>query len=153
MHLGGQNFQIHGLTMKDYDQMVQLWETCGLPFRPRGRDSRRAIKAQMRADPDFFLGAFEDSHLIGTVIISCEGRKGWINRLAVDPEHRRKGIARALIVEAERVLRERGIRVYCVLIKDSNESSRNLFKKAGYKELKDIRYFSKRDSEEVLGLD
>jgi len=149
MHLGGQDIQIHGLTMNDYDQMVQLWNNCGLPFRPRGRDSGRAIAAQMKADPHFFLGAFEDSHLIGTVIISCDGRKGWINRLAVDPEHRRKGIAKALIAKAEKVLRERGIRVFCVLIKDSNESSRNLFKKAGYKELKDIKYFTKRDSEEV----
>ena len=149
MHLGGQDIQIHGLTMNDYDQMVQLWNNCGLPFRSRGRDSKEAIAAQMEADPHFFLGAFEDSHLIGTVIISCDGRKGWINRLAVDPEHRRRGIAKALIAKAEKVLRERGIRVFCVLIKDSNESSRNLFKKAGYKELKDIKYFSKRDSEEV----
>jgi len=149
MHLGGQDIGIRRLTINDYDQMVQLWKNCGLPFRPRGRESKKAIEAQMTADPHLFLGAFEDSHLIGTVIISCDGRKGWINRLAVDPEHRRKGIAKALVTEAEKVLRERGIRVFCVLIKDSNESSRNLFKKAGYKELKDIKYFSKRDSEEV----
>lgn len=149
MHPGAQDIGIRRLTINDYDQMVQLWNSCGLPFRPLGRDSKKAVASQMKADPNFFLGAFQDSHLIGTVIISCDGRKGWINRLAVDPEHRRKGIAKTLIAEAEKVLRERGIRVFCVLIKDSSESSRNLFRKAGYKELKDIKYFSKRDSEEV----
>jgi len=148
MHLGGQDIQIRGLAINDCDQMVQLWRNSGLSFRPHGRDSKEAIEAQMTADPHFFLGAFEGSHLVGAVIISCDGRKGWINRLAVKPEHRRKGTAKALIAEAERALRERGIRVFCVLIKDSNESSRNLFKNSGYKELKDIKYFSKRDSEE-----
>jgi len=149
MHPSGQDIEICHLTIKEYDQMVQLWKNCGLPFRPRGRDSKKAIEAQMEADPRFFLGAFEDSHLVGTVIISCDGRKGWINRLAVDPGHRRKGIAKALITEAEKVLRERGIRVFCVLIEDSNESSRNLFKSSGYIELKGVKYFSKRDSEQV----
>lgn len=149
MHLGGQDIQIHGLTINDYDQMVQLWNNCSLPFRRLGRDSKKAIAAQMKADPHFFLGAFEGSHLVGTVIISCDGRKGWINRLAVDPEHGRKGIGKALIAEAEKVLRERDIRVYCVLIKDSNKSSKSLFRNVGYEELRNIKYFSKRDSEEV----
>lgn len=120
-----------------------------MPFRPRGRDSRKAIEAQMKEDPDFFLGVFEHSRLIGTVIASSDGRKGWIKRLAVDPEHRRKGIATALIAEAEKTFRKRGVRVFCVLVKNSNESSKNLFMKLGYEELKDIRYFSKSDSEEA----
>jgi len=129
--------------------MVQLWRRSGLPFRPAGRDSREAIEAQMEVDPDFFLGAFDDSSLVATIIVSCDGRKGWLNRLAVSPEYRLRGIAKALIAEAEKVLRERGIGVFCVLIKDSNESSRKLFENAGYEELEGIRYFSKRDSEEA----
>ena len=120
-----------------------------MPFRPLGRDSRQAIEAQMKANPDFLLGAFEDSRLVGTVVVSCDGRKGWINRLAVDPKHRRKGIGKALIAEAEKALRKGGIRVFCVLIKDSNESSKSLFRNVGYEELRNIKYFSKRDSEEV----
>ena len=103
----------------------------------------------MTENPDFFLGVFEDSCLVGAVMAGCDGRKGWLNRLAVDPEHRGRGIAKALIDEAEKTLREHGVRVFCVLIKDSNESSKNLFKKSGYEELKDIKYFTKRDSEEV----
>lgn len=149
MHLEGQDIQVRRLTMNDYDEMVHLWRNSGLPFRHRGRDSREAIAVQMKADPDFFIGAFEGSHFVGAVIASCDGRKGWINRLAVGPEHRRRGIAKALIAEAEKALEERGIRVFSVLIKDSNESSKSLFRNAGYEELEDIRYFSRRESEEV----
>ena len=103
-----------------------------MPLRPAGRDSKEAIEAQMEDDPDFFLGAFEDVSLVAAIIVSSDGRKGWLNRLAVNPEYRRRGIAKALIAEAERVLRERGVRVFSALIWDSNESSKSLFEDLGY---------------------
>ena len=101
----------------------------------------------MKENPDFLIGAFDDSILIGVVIASCDGRKGWINRLAVDPRYRRQGIAKTLISEAEKALRQKGIRVFSALIFNSNEASKKLFKECGYSELEDIKYFSKRDSE------
>jgi ribosomal protein S18 acetylase RimI-like enzyme len=103
----------------------------------------------MRANPDFFLGYVEDNQLIATVIISCDTRKGWINRLAVSPEHRERGIAKALVAESERKLRQHGIRIFSALIEDHNTTSKNLFKECGYVQHDDIFYFSKRDSEEV----
>jgi len=141
--------EIRHLTINDYEDMVKLWSGAKLPFKPHGRDSKEAIAAQMKANPDFFLGAFEGNRLIGTVIISCDMRKGWINRLAVDPEFRLRGVAKALIAESEKVLRKYGIRIVCALIEDYNVASKRLFKKLGYVEHRDIIYFSKRENEEV----
>jgi ribosomal protein S18 acetylase RimI-like enzyme len=141
--------EIRHLTINDYEDMVKLWSKAKLPFKPHGRDSKEAIAAQMKANPDFFLGAFEGNRLIGTVIISCDMRKGWINRLAVDPEYRLRGVAKALIAESEKVLRKYGIRIVCALIEDYNVASKRLFKKLGYVEHRDIIYFSKRENEEV----
>lgn len=141
--------EIRRLTINDYEEMVRLWLRAKLPFKPKGRDSKEAIAVEMKANPDFFLGAFEDNHLVGTVIISCDTRKGWINRLAVDPDHRHHGIAKTLIAESERTLRKHGIRIFCVLIEDYNVLSKKLFKECGYVEHHDIAYFSKRDSDEI----
>jgi ribosomal protein S18 acetylase RimI-like enzyme len=141
--------EIRHLTINDYEDMVKLWSRAKLPFKPHGRDSKEAIAAQMKANPDFFLGAFEGNRLIGTVIISCDMRKGWINRLAVDPEYRLHGVAKALIAESEKILRKYGIRIVCALIEDYNVASKRLFKKLGYVEHRDIIYFSKRENEEV----
>jgi ribosomal protein S18 acetylase RimI-like enzyme len=141
--------EIRRLTINNYPEMVTLWTRAKLPFKPQGRDTREAIETQMKVNPEFFLGAIEDNRLMGTVIISCDLRKGWINRLAVDPDHRRRGIAKVLIAESEKVLKRHGIRIFCVIIEDYNTVSKKLFKECGYVEGRDIIYFSKRDSDEV----
>lgn len=141
--------QIRRLTIDDYLEIVSLWSRGELPFKPEGRDSRRALEAQMNANPDFFLGAFEDGQLVGTVVLSSDMRKGWINRLAVDPGCRRRGVAKALIEESEETLRNHGLRIFCSLIEGSNGPSKALFKKCGYSEHADISYFTKRDSDAV----
>jgi ribosomal protein S18 acetylase RimI-like enzyme len=141
--------EIRRLTIEHYKQIVNLWCRARLPFKQEGRDSREAIMVQMKANPDFFLGAFEGNRLVGTVIISCDSRKGWINRLAVDPCYRHRGAAKTLIAESEARLRKRDIRIFCALIEDYNAKSKKLFKKCGYVEHHDIIYFSKRDSNSV----
>ena len=139
--------EIRRLTESNYADMTRLWIKASLPFKPKGRDSEETIAAEMKACPDFFLGAFEEDRLVGTVIVSSDLRKGWINRLAVDPDRRRQGIAKALIAEAEKILRKHGLRILCALIEESNVPSRELFKKCSYSESHDILYFSKRDSD------
>jgi ribosomal protein S18 acetylase RimI-like enzyme len=129
--------------------MIRLWSRSVLPFKPNGRDSREAISNEIELHPDYFLGAFENGRLVGTAIISCDLRKGWINRLAVDAAYRRRGIAKALVSECERILRKDGIRIFCVLIEASNVASLFLFEKSGYVMHDDIAYFCKRDSNNV----
>ncbi len=139
---------IKPLTKKDYPAMVTLWEKAGLPYRPRGRDSEKAIQNQMEENPDLFLGAFLNNELIGCIIATFDGRKGWINRVAVLPEYQRQGIGVNLVKAAEKALKERGAAVIGVLIFETNKQSLALFKKVGYSISKDILYLSKRESEE-----
>ncbi|MCS7124201.1 MAG: GNAT family N-acetyltransferase [Candidatus Bathyarchaeota archaeon] len=141
--------KIRRLRAEDYPELVHLWLRAGLSFKPKGRDSHEAVTKQMEENPDFFLGAFHDGRLIGAVIVSSDMRKGWINRLAVHPDYRRRGVAKALVAEAEKVLRQKGIRIFCALVENSNLASKRLFKACGYVEHRNIVYFSKRDSDEV----
>ena len=103
----------------------------------------------MRRDPGLFLGAFLEDRLVGSVIASFDGRKGWINRLAVDPDERRQGIGRKLTEEAERVLRARGSQITGALVEADNSQSLALFEKCGYTIHKDMLYLTKRDSGQV----
>lgn len=139
--------KISSLTITDYDHIVALWKSAGLPFKPSGRDRKPAVQAQMAENPDFFLGAFEDGKLVGVVVATSDSRKGWINRLAIDPDFRRRGVAKRLILEAENALQKHGLEMFCALIDDDNEVSKQLFKKCGYEEHRDIVYFRKKPSD------
>jgi ribosomal protein S18 acetylase RimI-like enzyme len=141
--------EIRKLTISDYEEMVKLWSRARLPYKPKGRDSKETITIEMRANPEFFIGTFEDNRLIGIVIITCDMRRGWINRLAVEPDYRKRGVAKILVGESEKILRKHGVRIFCALIDDDNAASQALFKECGYVEHRDIIYFSKRDSDEV----
>ncbi|MCK4310133.1 MAG: GNAT family N-acetyltransferase [Methanomicrobia archaeon] len=137
------------LEFSDYDSLINVWKRSGLPIKKFGRDSRENIQKQMKDDHLLFLGAFEGNKLIGVVLVNHEGRKGWINRLAVLPEFQRRRVASKLIEYGETWLREKGIKIYATLIEDYNNTSKTLFKKLGYISHSDIFYFSKRESDET----
>ena len=142
--------EIRTLSIEDYDSIIKLWERAGLPSKPKGRDSKRAMERQMVSSPDLFIGAFYQGKLVGVVIGSYDGRmKGWINRLAIDPERRRMGIAQRLINAVERNLEKRGAAILCALFETPNNGSLSLFKKLGYTVHRDILYASKRESEDA----
>lgn len=140
--------QIRYLTPEDIDALHTLWRSAGLSVRDRGRDSRESLTREMQSHPRNFIGLFIDERLVGSVLATGDGRKGWINRVAVDPSHRRQGLALRLIEEAEQELKQRGITVIALLIEPGNDPSRRLFERAGYKDFPGIIYMSKRDSAE-----
>lgn len=142
-------YELVTLTAADYDQVRALWETAGLPIRPHGRDSAEQFARQMAAGTQTVLGVQAGDRVIGVVLATHDGRKGWINRLAVHPDFRRKGIGRMLVEQAERVLRAQGLQIVAALIDDGNTASLALFEQAGYTRHPDIHYLTKRDSQDV----
>ena len=91
-----------------------------------------------------FLGIEEHGKLIGSVVATHDGRKGWINRLAIAPSARRRGGARALVAAAEQRLGSQGILIIACLIEQENDPSLSLFASLGYRRLDDIVYHAKR---------
>ncbi len=137
------------LTTSNYRQLVALWDAAGLSYRPNGRDSQAALANQVERGWLTILGIESGGDLIAAVLITHDGRKGWINRLAVHPDHRRQGIARKLITASEEVLNDKGIEVYAALIELGNEASMALFGDAGYVDYEGIHYVTKREREDV----
>lgn len=141
--------KLRKLTPADYPELVKLWKRSGLPYKPRGRDSRAHIAKEMKAHPDFFIGLFDRNLLIGAIIATHDGRKGWLNRIAVDPDYRRQGWARKLTLAGERALRRHGIHIFGLLIHVYNRASLKLAQSLGYQLHRDILYLSKRDRQSV----
>ncbi|MDG4839734.1 GNAT family N-acetyltransferase [Micromonospora sp. WMMD967] len=81
----------------DYDSVVALWTATG-----RDVLSRAELTAKLTRDPQLFLVAEVDQTLAGVVLGTYDGRRGTILRLAVAPEHRRRGLASLLVAELEK---------------------------------------------------
>lgn len=134
----------------DHPRLLALWEAAGLHSKPEGRDSLPAFERQMVGGMVIPIGVeTEEGKLVGVVLASHDGRKGWINRLAVHPDYRRRGIAKTLITAAEEALRERGFQIFSALIEPGNDVSLALFQSAGYEEWPGMHYVSKRDNQDV----
>jgi ribosomal protein S18 acetylase RimI-like enzyme len=139
-------------TLKEEDvvPMLELWRNAELEYRPRGRDTPEKLQAELRRAPDLFWGAFDGEKIIGSVFGTLEGRrKGWLNRLAVHPDYRRKGVAKALIATCEESLAKRGAGVIAVFTLEENEASARLLKSCGYARFPGIRYYTKRERDDI----
>lgn len=90
------------------------------------------------------IGLRVEGKLVAVVIATHDSRKGWINRLAVDPNYRRQGLGLQLIRLCEEQFRSVGIDIWAALIEDWNEASLALFRKAGYHIHDNITYASQR---------
>ena len=91
--------EIRGLTAADCPEVLSLWARAGLAVDVEGRDSSDSLQEQLETFSETYLVAEDDGRIVGVALGTHDGRKGWINRLAVDPAHRRRGVAEALVRE------------------------------------------------------
>lgn len=140
--------RIRRLDATDYPGVLALWHRAGLhTIRPRGRDAPEALARELERGRATVLGVDdEDGRLVGVVVATHDGRKGWINRLAVDPETRRQGFGRRLVESAEHALASQGIHVIAALVEEPNDASLAFFQASGYRLARNVRYLSKRDA-------
>jgi len=114
----------------DEPAVVALWARCGLT-RP-WNDPHKDIARKLAVRPDLFLVAELDGTVIGTVMVGYDGHRGWINYLGVDPDCRRRGVGRALMAEAERLLRLEGCSKINLQVRTGNAEAIEFYRRIGY---------------------
>lgn len=142
-------YPIIELTIDQYDDIVACWANAGLPYRPKGRDSREMLAVEMALEFTATFGIYDADRLIGVALANWDGRRGWVNRLAVHPDYRGQGLAGRLIARCEEFLAGKGALVMSALIEDINYPSISTFQRAGYEVDRKWLYFSKRPSWDV----
>jgi len=114
----------------DREALVALWSICELT-RP-WNNPHRDIDRKLARDGDNLLVLEEDNQLFGSVMVGYEGHRGWVNYLAVHPDHQRQGLGRLLMDEAERRLRDLGCAKVNLQVRASNETAREFYRQIGY---------------------
>ncbi|MFG2844418.1 GNAT family N-acetyltransferase [Kitasatospora sp. NPDC101155] len=99
-------------------------------------DDEAGVAALLARDPDCLIVATpadDPKTPLGTVIAGWDGWRCHLYRLAVDPEHRRRGIGAALLAAAEERFAALGGRRADAMVLDDNALGHRTWQAAGYR--------------------
>jgi ribosomal protein S18 acetylase RimI-like enzyme len=128
------------LTATDVDAALELWASTE-HLAPVPREEVLALLAR---DEQLLVAAFEGHRLVGVVIGTFDGRRGWIQRLAVAPHARGQGVGRALVTEVEARLAALGCRRVNLMTFRDNTDGQHFWSGAGYRTAAEVTLFSRR---------
>ena len=110
--------------------VIALWEACDLTRPWNNPDAD--IDRKLSVDPENFILGFADDRLVATMMVGYEVHRGWVNYLAVSPEHQGAGLGRQMMTAAEEILLERGCPKLNLQVRDTNHAVLAFYEALGY---------------------
>lgn len=98
--------QLREFQIGDYPPVMALWQRAGLIISRS--DSPEGLRQKLKRDADLFLVAEENDRIVGVIMGCYDGRRGWINRLAVAPDQRGAGLGSDPVKQVEERLKAKG---------------------------------------------
>ena len=137
------NIEYKVMTVSDYDGVYELWtNTLGMGINSTD-DSREGVEKYIKRNPTTSFVALVDGKIVGAILAGHDGRRGFIQHLAVLPEFRKKGIASALVSRAMNALEEEEIHKVALLAFKKNELGNGFWDKMGFIVREDVYYRNK----------
>ena len=118
--------------------MLRLWESSrsAASITP---DTPEALEALL--ERSLLLVAVEEDEIVGSLVVGWDGWRGNMYRLAVRADHRRRGIALALVEVGHEHLRSVGAPRITALVGAEETEAAALWRAAGYeRDLKIVRF-------------
>jgi ribosomal protein S18 acetylase RimI-like enzyme len=121
---------IRACRSEDADGVLELWRQAeATPSVTDNADDLQRVVSESKAN---FLVAEVDGQIVGSIIGTFDGWRGNIYRLAVHPNYRRRGIARALVAEVEKRLTRQGARRITALVEKDHPWAWHFWEAVGY---------------------
>ncbi|MET7765162.1 GNAT family N-acetyltransferase [Streptomyces sp. NPDC005393] len=124
------DLRIRAAVASDLDDVLAFWKQAAEGTSIS--DDRDGVARLIARDPEALLLAERDGALAGTVIAGFDGWRCHLYRLAVHPEHRRRGTATALLAAAEERFAALGGRRGDAMVLDENPLAHHAWTAAGY---------------------
>jgi len=115
----------------DTGAVADLWRLV-FPDAPAHNLPEEDIRRKLFVQPELFLVAEEEDELVGTTMAGYDGHRGWIYYVVVHPDHRRRGIGRALMGEAEGRLKVLGCSKANLQVRAGNDAAVDFYRSLGY---------------------
>jgi ribosomal protein S18 acetylase RimI-like enzyme len=128
---GAGSLSIRACRLEDIDAVLELWRQAdATPGVTDNADDLRRAVAESRAS---VLVAEAGGQIVGSAIGTFDGWRGNIYRLAVHPDYRRRGVARALVAEVETRLARQGAKRITALVEKDHPIAMTFWEAVGYR--------------------
>ncbi len=132
---------VEEMTIADYDAVrALLHSTPGVTHR--AADSRDSTSRYLARNPGLNFVARSQGRIVGCVMCGHDGRRGYLQHLAVEPSLRRLGIGTALVHHCVESLRRLGIDKTHIDVLAGNSAARQYWINRGWLKRDDIVRFS-----------
>jgi ribosomal protein S18 acetylase RimI-like enzyme len=101
-------------------------------FEPFWRLDRGGLDDALAATAAARFRVADDDGVVGYAVTGRSGSRGYLQRLAVDPERGRRGVGAALVADGLRWLRRRHVRVAVVNTQIGNDGAYALYRRMGF---------------------
>ncbi len=129
------------MKITDYEQVIDLWkEINGLKIRDA--DSFEGIKKYLLRNPGLSFVAKDEDNVVGTIMSGHDGKRGYIQHLAVKENKRNLGIATTLLNKCIEALKKEDIIKSHINILSDNEQAKNYWLSRGWIKRDDIEIYS-----------
>jgi ribosomal protein S18 acetylase RimI-like enzyme len=123
-------FVLRKCRSEDVEAVLELWRQAdATPSVTDNADDLRGAVSDGRAN---VLLAEIEAQVVGSIIGTFDGWRGNIYRMAVHPNHRRQGIARALVGEVEKLLARQGAKRITALVEKDHPWATSFWQAVGY---------------------
>ena len=125
----------------DYDAVVKLWRSSnGISLREA--DSREGILRYLTRNPGLSFVAEKDNEIIGTIMAGHDGRRGYVQHLAVCDMLRGQGIAGCLVELCLQALKQHGISKSHIHVLKRNHQGRQFWARRGWFKREEVIMYS-----------
>ena len=123
----------------DIDTVLEIWRLAG--STPSITDTPQDLQMVINPGASNVILAVSGNAVAGSIIAAFDGWRANICRLAVHPDHQRKGIVRRLFLEAETWLRYQGARRIGAVVEQDHLWAIGFWESAGFAlDPLDLRY-------------
>ncbi len=132
---------IREMDIADYDDVINLWgQTEGMSLRDA--DSKESINNYLIRNPKLSFVAVSANEIVGAVLVGTDGRRGYLQHLAVSSNYRGKNLGRELVSQAISALANVGVPKTHLFVYNENINAQQFYEKLGWFPRDEVRMYS-----------